>query len=36
MKVIPYSIITINNLIYKEERSGIILCFKSNYNENNI
>ena len=36
MKAIPYSIITINNLIYNEERSGTILCFNSNYNENSI
>ncbi len=34
--IIPYSIITINNLIYKEERSGKIFCFGSKYNENSI
>ena len=36
MKIISYSIITINNLIYNEVRSGIIVCFYSNYNEYNI
>ena len=34
--MIPFSIITINNFKYKEERKGVIFCFDSKYNENRI